>query len=111
VPGDTVGVPGDTLPGQRRSHLRVSVVAAADSGGIALVGGAVVSVSRGESGPEVARLTTTGGYAELSVLPGLYVVRLESIPGGLQPAPGETGERRVLVSPGGSVDVRFVPER
>lgn len=107
VPGDTVGVPGDTLPGNRRSLLAVSVVAAADSGGIALIGGAVVSVTRGRSGQEVARLTTVGGYASFSLLPGRYVVRLESVPSGLVLAPGESGEREVVVPPGERLDVRF----
>ncbi|MEW5928170.1 MAG: hypothetical protein AB1941_11845 [Gemmatimonadota bacterium] len=107
VPGDTVGVPGDTLPGNRRSLLAVSVVAAADSGGIALIGGAVVSVSRGESGQEVARLTTVGGYANFSLLPGRYVVRLESVPSGLELAPGESGEREVVVPPGERLDASF----
>ncbi|HEX8276853.1 MAG TPA: hypothetical protein VF615_29705 [Longimicrobiaceae bacterium] len=107
VPGDTVGVPGDTLRGNRRSQLAVSVVAAADSGGIALIGGAVVTVTRGGSDQVVARLTTVGGYATLSVLPGRYVVRLESVPAGLEPAPGESGEREVVVPPGERLDVKF----
>jgi hypothetical protein len=102
-----VGVPGDTLPGNRRSQLAVSVVAAADSGGTALIGGAVVTVTRGGSDQEVARLTTFGGYASFSLLPGRYVVRLESVPSGLELAPGESGEREVVVLPGERLDVRF----
>lgn len=107
VPGDTVGVPGDTLPGNRRSQLAVSLVAAADSGGVALIGGAVVTVTRGGSDQEVARLTTVGGYANFAVLPGRYVVRLESVPSGWELAPGESGEREVVVPPGERLDVRF----
>ena len=110
VPGDTVVVPGDTLRGPRRGRLAVSVLAEADSGGVAgLVAGVVVSVSRGGSEQEGVRVTTTTrGPSAFSVRPGLYVVRLESIPEGYQLAPGESAEARVVVPPGGSIDVRFL---
>lgn len=111
VPGDTTGVPGDTTSGPELAHFTVEVWIQADTT-IIPVSGAVVTLSRGASNQVIeTRTTGSAGTVTFAVKPGEYTVRLASLPPGVELRPGQSGEQRLHLAPGGEAEVRFFVER
>ena len=110
VPGDSTHVPRDSTagPDDSAAHgvLIIHVASAVDSVG-APVAGAVVTVSRGAHVEATFTSTASGAPMALSLTPGMYTVRLTTLPAGWSLAPGSSDTIEVRVERNAIVAVRF----